>query len=119
MEKTVNIGTKREFLNEPFSTSLTAMIGYSIKVYTWNEELVKEGLFDTTEIDFSLTSCNKKLDLDFEIDSKENMKNSLVKLNTIISVCEDMKKHLKEARLLVKKGIKRREELVELNKKKK
>lgn len=118
METNKNIGTRREFLNEDFLTSLTAMIGYSVKVTSWNRELVKEGLFDNAEIEFSMTSCHKKLDLDFSIDSKEDMRNALYKLDTIISVCTSMKKDLKEARLIVNQGVKRREELDNLEKEK-
>lgn len=114
MEKSLHVGTKREFLNEDPSVSLTAMVGYSVKVDTWNRELIKEGLFDNAEIEFSMTSCNKKLTLDFDISTKERMQNSLYKLDTIISVCKSMRKDLKEARLIVNQGVKRREELDKL-----
>jgi len=111
MEKEQFIGTRREFLNEDYLTSLTAMIGYSIKMQTWHDELIKEGLFDNVDIYFNITSCIKKLDLDFSIKTKEDMRNSLYKLDTIISVCTAMKEDLKKARLLINEGIKRRKEL--------
>ena len=117
-EKEQFIGGKREFLNERLFASLSAMIGYCIKVYTWNQDLVKEGLFDSSEIAFDMSSCFKKLSLDFEIDTKEQMKNSLSKLDTIIDVCQAMKTDLKAARLLVNAGIKRRDELKEAQDKK-
>jgi hypothetical protein len=98
MEKTKNIALRREFLNEDPRTSLTSMIGYCVTLETWNDELIALDLYDRVYIDFSMTDCNRKISLEFSVDSKKDMRNSLHKLNTIITMCELMKEDLKTAR---------------------
>lgn len=105
------IGQNRSFLNEDPEISLVSMLGYAVSVSSWNEELVKEGHYDNADIQFAMSDCSRSIHLDFSIGSKEAMRNSLYKLNTIIKVCESMKADLKEARLIVNAGNKRREEL--------
>ncbi len=121
MSKELDIGMRREFLNEDLIVSLSAMIGYSIQVSSWSEQLEKEGMYNHADIVFNMSNCTRKIDLDFDISTKELMRNSLYKLDTIISVCESMKADLKKARLLVNEGIKRKAvlDLIEKNEKSK
>jgi len=110
-EKSKQIGQNRAFLNIPYDTSLSAMIGYNVSVETWRDELIKEKLYDSSSIEFNISDCNRKISLEFDVETKEQMRNSFFKLNTIINICESMKADLKTARLLIRKGIERRDEL--------
>ena len=112
------IGQNRAFLNEPYMTSLSSCISYTIVARSHNEAVIKEGLYDYTNIEFSISDCSRNIYLDFNIDNEEEMKNSLFKLDTIIETCITMKKDLKIARKEVLKGIKLREKLKEKEEKK-
>ena len=112
-DKERRIGYGREFLNEPYMTSTSSCISYNIKVRSWYKKLQEEGLFDSAAIEFSISDCGKNIHLDFEIHDKENMRNSLFKLDTIINTCQAMKEDLKKARLEVLKGKKRVETLTD------
>lgn len=111
------IGQNRAFLNKPYMTSLSSCISYKITARSHNEAIKKEGLYDYASIEFSISDCSRNISLDFDISNKEEMRNSLFKLDTIINNCMAMKEHLKEARIEVRKGIKLREELKEKEKK--
>ena len=117
MEKTLSIGAKREFLNEDYLVSVNSMIGYSIKLSAWTPELVEKGLYENAIINFSLSSCNKIIDLDFDIDTKEEMRNSLHKLDTIITVCQAMKEDLKKGREILREGLLAKEGILKEKKK--
>ena len=116
--KKLNVGYSREFLNMPFKTSTSSNISYKIKIQSYQEELVKENLYDHSTIDFTISDCSRTISLDFDIDSKEDMRNSLYKLDTIINVCKKMKEDSKLARKEILKGNKRREELEQEKKQK-
>ena len=105
------IGQNRAFLNEPYMTSLSSCISYTIVARSHNEAIIKEGLYDYANIGFSMSDCNKNIYLDFDISTKENMRNSLFKLDTIIETCMAMKEDLKIARKEIRKGITFREQL--------
>lgn len=105
------IGHKRSFLNLEGEVSLTSCVSYKVSVKTWNEELSKLKLYDYAEIDFAMSDCSKVIRLDFDIDSKQSMRNSLHKLDTIIDMCNKMKKDLKDARKEVIKGQKELEKI--------
>lgn len=104
MEKTLPIGSRQEFLNKDLSVSLSAMIGYYVRATTWNDKLAKEDKFDNAVIDFNITSCYKKLELDFDVYTKADLQNSLNKLDTIISVCTDMRADLIKLYRVIKEG---------------
>lgn len=110
------IGEHRSFLNEPYLTSLSSNISYRVVINAYDEKLINEGLFNNAHISFSMSDCNKNIYLEFNIEDKENMRNSLFKLNTIIDTCIKMKKDLKEARLLILEGKKRQKELDSIKK---
>ena len=109
--KEKNIGYSREFINMPFITSTAANISYNIVVRSYQEELVKEDLYDIAYINFSISNCSRTLDFDFGINSKEEMRNSLYKLDTIIKVCKKMKEDIKIARKEILKAKKRKKEI--------
>lgn len=115
MEKTLPIGTKREFLNEDYLVSVNSMIGYSIKLLAWTPELIEKDLYEDASINFSITNCNRIMDLDFSIYTKEEMRNSLYKLDTIINVCQSMKEDLKKARIPLREGLLEKEKLKNKN----
>lgn len=92
------IGHERSFLNLEGEVSLTSCVSYKISVKTWNEELSKLKLYEYAEIDFAISDCSRVIRLDFDIDSKQGMRNSLHKLDTIIDICNKMKEDLKVAR---------------------
>jgi len=112
MEKSLPIGAKREFLNEDYFTSVHSMIGYSVKLTSWTPELVEKDLFENAIINFSFSSCSRTAELDFGIDTKEEMRNSLHKLDTIINVCQSMKEDLKKARVILREGLLAKEEVL-------
>lgn len=116
--KSKEIGAKRVFLNELFEVSLNSSMAYCVKVHSYHEELRNQDLFDDSDIQFVITDCGKQINLDFDIDSKEKMRNSLFKLDTIISTCEEMKKDIKVARKIVREGQKKRKEMEDLEKNK-
>lgn len=99
------IGEARAFLNEPYMTSLTSCISYKIKLSSHTEEVIKADLYDYASIDFAISDCNKNIYLEFYIHTKEHMRNSLFKLDTIINTCMAMKEDLKTARKEIRKGI--------------
>ena len=105
------IGQKRAFLNEPYLTSLTSCISYKIELTAYNKDVIKADLYDHTSIDFAISDCSRNIHLDFDISTKEHMRNSLFKLDTIIKTCMAMKEDLKIARKEIKKGIAFREKL--------
>ena len=105
------IGQNRAFLNEPYMTSLSSCISYTIIARSHNEAIRKEGLYDYASIEFSISDCSRNIYLDFNIDNEEEMKNSLFKLDTIIETCMAMKEDLKIARKEIRKGITFREQL--------
>lgn len=111
MYKKKRIGESRAFLNLPYETSLTSCVSYTITVSSYIEDLIKEEKFEECNISFAMADCHKSIYLDFRINTKEEMRNSLFKLDTIIENCEKMKKDLKEARLIILEGVKRAEEL--------
>lgn len=115
MNNIKRIGQQRAFLNEPYETSLTSHVGYSIVLRTWTPDLKEEGLYDGYEIKFSISDCSRNIHLDFDISTKEEMRNSLFKLDTIIKTCQAMKEDIKVARKEVLKGQKRAKELKENN----
>lgn len=88
------------------------MIGYSIELNSWIKELIEQDLYHSSDIDFIITDCNNQVRLTFDIDTEENLKNSVHKLNTIIDVCQSMKQELKIAHLLLKKGLTKKESLL-------
>lgn len=98
MENKKQIGYFRSFLNEPYLTSLTSHISYTVELKSYNEELKKEDKYDYTKIEFSIADCSKNIYLDFDIDSKDDMRNSLYKLDIIIKACQKFKEDLKIAR---------------------
>lgn len=100
-----NIGSRREFLNENTEVSLNSSIGYRVDIHTYSSELKKRGLYDQSTIDFKITDCSRSINLEFRLHSKEDMKNSLFKLNTIIDVCNSMMDDLLKARKELRKGI--------------
>lgn len=105
------IGQHRSFLNLPYKVSLTSCISYKIVLGTYNLELTKENLFDNVSIDFAISDCSRNINLEFLIDSKEDMKNSLHKLDVIIEACTKMKEDIKIARKELLLGQKRAKEL--------
>jgi hypothetical protein len=113
MEEKKRIGYFRSFLNEPYLTSLTSHISYTVELKSYNEELKKEGKYDYTKIEFSIADCSKNIYLDFDIESKDDMRNSLHKLDTIIEACQKFKEDLKTARKELLVGQKRAKELAQ------
>lgn len=111
MESKLKIGFRREFLNEPFTTSTSSNISYYINCNSWNEKLKEEGLYDNATIKFSLSDCSKNIYLEFAVNSKDDMRNSLYKIDTIIDVLNNLKEDLRKARLEVRKGQSRLKEL--------
>ena len=111
MESKLKIGFRREFLNEPFTTSTSSNISYYINCNSWNEKLKEENLYDIADIKFSISDCNRNIYLDFAVNSKDDMRNSLHKINTVIDVLTNLKEDLKKARLEVRKGQLRLKEL--------
>ena len=105
------IGQNRAFLNEPYMTSLSSCISYTIVARSHNKAIIKEGLYDYAGIKFSMSDCSRNIYLDFDISTKEDMRNSLFKLDTIIETCMAMKEDLKIARKEIRKGITFREQL--------
>ena len=105
------IGQNRAFLNEPYMTSLSSCISYKIVARSYNKAIIKEGLYDNANIEFSMSDCSRNIYLDFNISTKEDMRNSLFKLDTIIETCISMKEDLKIARKEIRKGIAFREQL--------
>ena len=105
------IGQKRAFLNKPYLTSLTSCISYKIELTAYNKDIIKADLYDQTSIDFAISDCSRNIHLDFDISTKEHMRNSLFKLDTIIETCMAMKEDLKIARKEIRKGITFREQL--------
>ena len=91
--------------------ALPSCVSYKISVKTWDEELSKLKLYNYSEIDFAKSDCSKVIRLDFSLDTKQNMRNSLHKLDTIIEVCAKMKEDLKLARKEVIKGQKKLEKI--------
>ena len=100
----------REFLNLPYRTSLNSNIAYKINLYKHDMPLDYD-LYDKAHIGFVITDCSKSINLDFDIDSKQEMANSLHKLRTIIGTCEKMIEDIKEARVYVLEGQKKLKEL--------
>ena len=115
-EHKLEIGYAREFLNLPYQTSTNSNIAYKINVNSWKQELIDENLYDRTSIDFVMTDCSDLIRLDFPINTKDQMRNSLHKLDTIISTCQKMRVDLKTARLEILKGQKRMQELETIKK---
>lgn len=113
MEEKKRIGYFRSFLNEPYLTSLTSHVSYTVELKSYNEELKKEGKYDYTKIEFSISDCSKNIFLDFDIESKDDMRNSLYKLDTIIRACQKLKEDLKTARKELLVGQKRAKELAQ------
>ena len=111
------IGQERNFLNLPYETSLSSCISYTIKLQTYSKELIEEKKYDYCNIQFSMSDCSRNIYLEFNIETKDSMRNSLHKLDTIIGTCQKMKEDLKEARLIILDGHKRKKEL-DLEKKK-
>lgn len=109
-EKRKIIGSKREFLNLDPTISLRASIGYYIELVSY-ERPVPEDVFDNYSIEFLISDCSRTISLDFGIQSKEDMANSLHKLETIIQVCQEMQENLKIARKEYLTSKKRRDEL--------
>ena len=66
-----------------------------------------------------MSDCSKVIRLDFNLDTKQNMRNSLHKLDTIIEVCAKMKEDLKLARKEVIIGQKELEKIKAAEKRKK
>ena len=113
------IGSRREFLNEDLDVSMTSMVGYRIELYSYNDDCVKKGLYDSNNITFNISDCSRSISLDFSTTTKEYMKNSIDKIDTIIDVLKDFRADLKKARLEVRKGVelkKLREKFDEQNK---
>ena len=105
------IGHKRSFLNLEGEVSLTSCVSYKVSVKTWDKELSNLKLYNYSEIDFAMSDCSRVINLDFSLDTKQDMRNSLHKLDTIIEVCNKMKKDLKLARKEVIKGQKKLEKI--------
>ena len=107
----LRIGANRTFLNEPFMTSLTSNVSYTVKVSTWKKELQDEGLYSYAKIDFAMSDCDRTIHLDFDIQDKDDMRNSLFKLDAIINTCQAMKEDLKKARKVILVGQARLKEI--------
>lgn len=112
------IGHERSFLNLEGEVSLTSCVSYKVSVKTWNDELSKLKLYNYAEIDFAMSDCSKVIRLDFDINSKQGMRNSLHKLDTIIDMCNKMKEDLKLARKEVIIGQKELEKIKNAEKEK-
>ena len=110
-EHKLEIGYAREFLNLPYQTSTNSNIAYKISVNAWKEEIIKEKLYDHASVDFVITDCSDLIRLDFNVHTKEQMRNSLHKLDTIIATCQKMRLDLKTARLEILKAQKLKEKL--------
>ena len=110
-KKELKIGAGRTFLNEPFMTSLTSNISYTIKVDSWNKKLQDEGLYNYAKIDFAMSNCDRTIHLDFDIQDKDDMRNSLFKLDAIINTCQAMKEDLEKARKVILVGQARLKEI--------
>lgn len=98
MYKEKEIGYSREFLNKPYMVSTNSNIAYTISLTTYNDNLSEQGLFDSTDISFVISDCNRSINLEFEISNKEAYENSLYKLDKIIETCTKMKNDLSFAR---------------------
>lgn len=105
------VGQGRDFLNLDYMTSLSSNIGYEVVTSTYNDTLKEEGLVDRANIRFNISDCNKQIHLDLDVNTKEEMRNSLHKLRVIINHCEELMEALKVARKHVLVGKKRLEEL--------
>ena len=110
-EHKLEIGYAREFLNLPYQTSTNSNIAYKINVNSWKQELIDENLYDHASVDFVITDCSDSIRLDFNVHTKEQMRNSLHKLDTIIATCQKMRLDLKTARLEILKSQKLKEKL--------
>lgn len=113
------IGYGREFLNLPHLVSTSSNIAYKIEVQTWDEELKKENLCDRADVDFEISDCSKRISLDFDIFTEEQMTNSLHKIDVMVKTLLKMKKDLVSARKEIVKGIARAEYYNEKKKKEK
>ena len=94
----------RDFLNLPFHISTSSNIAYKVEVYSYNQELVKQGKYNDYNIEFSISDCTRKIELDFEIGTEDETRNSINKLDTIIKNCEQMKSAILTASKLVQEG---------------
>ena len=103
-KKTNKVACGRDFLNLPFHVSTSSNISYKVEVYTYNQELEKQEKYDNYDIGFSISDCNKKIELDFEVGTEDDLRNSLNKLDTIIKNCEEMKSAIITASKLVQEG---------------
>jgi hypothetical protein len=113
-DKILKIGEKRSFLNLPYMTSVSSMIGYSIHMYSYHYDKTDpkwDKVKDHEKISFTISDCNSQINLDFSIETEDEMRNSLHKLDTIISTCQSMKKDLKKARSVYLNSVKIRKEL--------
>lgn len=59
--------------------------------------------YDTFGIVLTIKDCNNTVDFDFDIKTKEGMKNSLYKIDTMINTLSNFRQKLLEARKLIKK----------------
>ncbi len=97
MDQRKKVSYFREFLNLPYLTSTSSCISYNIVLVYWGR-IKGTGLYNAATINFSISDCSKNINLEFDISSKEEMSNSLYKLDVIINACTKMKEDLKVAR---------------------
>ena len=111
------IAHEREFLNQPFMTSVSSNICYQIVLYPHHKLSEEKDKHTDASISFVINDCNEQINLEFRIDTEEQMANSLFKVRTIRSMCDKMEQHLKEARLLILEGQKKLREIESTEKK--
>jgi len=101
------IGLERNFLNLPDQISLTSLIAYKVGLRDYDYKNDKEeedpDKYSTFDITLVFKDCNDSVDFDFDIKTKEGMKNSLYKIDTMINTLSNFRQKLLEAKKLIKK----------------
>ena len=100
------IGLEKNFLNLPDQISLTSFIAYKVELRDYGYKNDKEedsDKYSTFDITLEFKDCSNSVDFDFDIKTKEGMKNSLYKIDTMINTLSNFRQKLLEARKLIKK----------------
>jgi hypothetical protein len=83
---------RREFLNQPGKGSAACIIAKVTKIKEFKNEVLTE---DFVESELSISDCNNKINLSIGV-SKDNIENSIYKLNKLIDVLTELKGVIEE-----------------------